>query len=238
KLLLITFITSIFVSFSFSNLQSNKDNIQKLLEIKKNDSIQNREIIELKDKIKVYEYKDSVFSNQLTILTAIFSTIVAISIFLIGFLIPKLYNKKNKNELKKLLNQFKTIRDEIEISRQKHIALEAKNNLNHSKTMFFSCLDSKHNNGAFLWSLRHAKDIYDFCQLSSNEDVEFYIDTALNIVNEMTTENNLKESVDEVNSLTSELIKIYSDSIEGVKEKLISIKEKYNIIAWSQELAK
>lgn len=233
-LLVFTFIIST-KSFSSDTKFSSSKNEYFIEEQKSKDSIQNIEILTLKNSIKNYETKESLFSNQITILTAIFSTIVAISIFLIGYLIPRLSNKKYKNELKKLLNQFKSIRDEIQLSRKETAKLEAQYNCSTSKIMFFSCVDSKQKNGEILWALRHAKDIYSQFELSENDDAEFFITRALDAVAELEKEKNLKDNVDEINTLTNELIEIYSDSIEGIKEKLNSIKEEYNKIAWSED---
>ncbi len=202
------------------------------------DSIQNLQIAELKSSMKSFEINESFFSNEITILTAIFSTIVAISIFLIGYLIPMLNNKKYKSELAKLLAEFKTIRDEIELSRKITANLETKHNVSHSKIMFFSCVDAKQQNGVLLWALRHAKDIYNHFKFSENKNVEFYINSAANAIDEIPKESHLREDVDEVNKLTNELMEIFSDSIDGIKEKLISIKERYNKIAWSVDSEK
>lgn len=200
--------------------------------------MQNVEITTLKNSIKIYETKELFYSNQITILTTVFSTIVTISIFLIGYLIPRLSNKKYKIELKKLLNQFKSIRDEIEISRKETSRLEAQHDYSNSKVMFFSCLESSNKNGEILWALRHAKDNYTRFQLTENVDAEFYIDSAYNAIKELKKEDSLKDFVDEINTLTKELIEIYSNSIEGIKDKLDTIKEEYNKITWSNDFKK
>lgn len=100
--------------------------------------------------------------------------------------------------------------------------------------MFFSCVDVNQKDGEILWALRHAKDIYSVFKLTEIDDVEFYIDRALDAVKELDKVERLKETVDEINSLTSQLIELYSDSIEGIKEKLLSIKEEYNKLAWAE----
>lgn len=181
---------------------------------------------------KSYEIKESLFSNELTILTTIFSTIVAISIFLIGYLIPRWNEEKHKTELKKLLNEFETIRDEIKESRSETAKVQAQNDFNNSKIMFFSCSDSGFKTGEFLWALRHCKDNYTRYEDSNDEDIVFYIDRALSAVSEISKEHNLRDYVDEVNTLTSELIELYT--VEGIKDKLTSIKEQYNKIAWTE----
>jgi len=181
---------------------------------------------------KTYKIKDSLFTNQLTILTAIFSTIVAISIFLIGYLIPRLNNEKYKTELKKLFVEFQSIRDEIKDSQEKTKKLEAKNNFNYSKLMFFSCSDSDNINGKFLWSLRHCKDHFEVYNDPTDTDVTFYLDNAHEYVTKIPKKDYLKEYIDEVNSLTSELMDMYT--IEGFKDKLVYIKEEYNKLVWKE----
>ncbi|MHC1689965.1 MAG: hypothetical protein AB9833_03945 [Bacteroidales bacterium] len=196
--------------------------------IQKQDSL----ILTITEIQKTYQIKESLFSNQLEILTAIFSAIVAISIFVIGYLLPKLINEKQKNELNNLFKEFETIRDEIEKRRKETEKLELKNSCNNSRIMFFSCVDAKNKLGELLWALRFSKDYFNFYTNPEDDEVVFYIDRALNIANELKNETYLKQHVDEVNSLTTELAALYE--IEGLKDKLSQIKEKFNIVAWKE----
>ncbi len=200
--------------------------IQSTIDLKQNDEIKST-----RDYLSNFEIKESLFSNQLSILTAIFSAIVAISIFIIGYLIPKLNEEKHTAALKQLLSEFESIRDEIKKSREETAKVEAQNNYNNSKVFFFSCADTDNKNGELLWALRHAKDNFVRFEDPDDKDIEFYIERAFITVKLITQDPNLREYVDEINGLTSELIEMYN--VEGFKEKLTFIKEEYNKIAWT-----
>lgn len=203
--------------------------------------IKNQRIIKLKLEAEIksnkdfqekYTFKESLFSNQLSILTTIFSAIVAISIFLVGYFIPKLNDEKHNMELKKLLLEFETIRDEIKQSREETAKVQAQNNYNNSKLMFYNCTDSNNKTGEVLWALRHVKDNFLRFNNADDTDIEFFIDRANYIVPQIDKEHNLREYADEINTLTSELSEIYN--VEGIKEKLNNIKVIFNEIAWNK----
>lgn len=201
-----------------------------LSSLNKYDLIQKNEITLLKEFQNKYEIKESLFSNQLSILTTIFSAIVAISIFIIGYLVPKLNNERHTNELNRLLSEFESIRDEITKSRKETAKVAVQNEYNNSKTMFFSCLDTDNKTGELLWGLRHVRDNFNRYGDAEDKDVEFYIDRAYDVVKEVNKEHNLREYVDEINELTQRLMNDYT--VEGFKEKLQHIREEYNKIAW------
>ena len=198
------------------------------------DSKQDNQIKTVQEFENSYKIKESLFSNQLTILTGIFSAIVAIAIFIIGYLIPKENDEKHKKELNELLSEFETIRDEIKISREETKKIEAKNNFNNSKLMFYSCYDKGDNkHGELLWALRYCKDNFICFNNPTDEDVITFIDVAVDLIPEIAEERGLKDFVDEVNTLTNELTEMYK--IEGLKDKLIMIKEGYNKLVWSDK---
>lgn len=195
---------------------------------------QQSEIKTVQEFENVYKIKESLFSNQLTILTTIFSAIIAIVIFIIGYLLPKVNDEKHKKEIDSLLSEFKTIRDEIKQSREETAKLEIQNNYNNSKLMFFSCQDTGTNkHGELLWALRHCKDNFIRYKDPIDEDIVFFIDTALEAIPKLISEHSLKDFADEVNILTNELMEVYT--LDGIKEKLIQIKEGYNKAAWTDK---
>jgi hypothetical protein len=226
--ILATFLFSIIYSQNTSIENKKFDNFIKVQ--KENNLKQDAEIKSIKEFEKSYEIKESLFSNQLSILTAIFSTIVAISIFLIGFLIPKLNNEKYKNEIIKLLSEVKLVRDEIKESRNETIRVETENNYFNSRLMFYSCYDSKFPDGTFLWALRHCEFRFIKNKDVNDDEVPVFLEEAKNAVKILHKSHKYRDYIEEVNRLTDLLLEKYSTTENN--ELLTYIKEEYNKQCW------
>ena len=89
----------------FENLEKSYISLQDSLQSVK------KQIVLLENELNNYKIHKSFFKNEITIITGIFIALIAIAVFIIGFLLPRILERKQQQEFIELKNNFTSIRD-------------------------------------------------------------------------------------------------------------------------------
>jgi hypothetical protein len=194
----------------------------------------------LENELNEYKVHKSFFTNEITIVTGIFTALIAIAVFIIGFLLPRILERKQREEFKELKNSFTTIRDDILKSQKETKLLRMELDAKNARVMYYSCSDAELLDDAVVWGVRML--YYNAMVMKeNNEEIVF------NLVEQYTNDikkdlksisghddSGLFEYVDEFNLMCNYLI----ENLPQVnKEDIRYIKKEYNKIAWNEKEA-
>ncbi len=217
----------------FENLENDYAELQDSL-----NDIQ-EQIFLLESELNEYKIHKSFFTNEITIITGIFSALIAIAVFIIGFLLPRILERKQREELKELKNNFISIRDDILKSQEDTKLLKIEFDVKNARLMYYSCSDAEMIEGAVLWGVRLI--YYRFIELIEKEEeivfnlFEHYINEIKDYLKSISEQNEsgFFEYVDEFNLMCNYLVENITDA--NYKEDFKHIKKEYNKIAWSEK---
>lgn len=233
------------IAYSSTNLSLKKDSlksdslfINKILLIQEKIIREDSLIKSLEIKVHDLDIQKGFFSNEITILTGLYSAIVAIAIFLMGYIIPNINEKKYKTEIENLKSDFNEIKNNIEESRDVIKDTNLRSDLLHAKTMYFSCDDSKNTTGRFLWAIRYISICLEYYNENFNpeEYIAFatWFDSEFSLMKNQINADNKKDyllHVEEVNELSKKIIEKTDN--EDLRKNIENMRNGFNKIVWT-----
>ncbi len=233
KLLLILFISTL----AFTIHATTSDSLT-LVQLKQQVQAQDSTIKAMQVKLNEVQIQKDFFSNEITIMTAIFTVIVGLFSIALVYLIPQNLKKDFKKKFSEMKNKFASLEKDSIKRKNEFEIFSHRANGNFLALIAKLNLDSKHYYEALLYYLEflYTVAVFEKDRFSVENYKEYFNyfflnvnDAILNLKVKNKDKDSIKEDLETINRHLDKLISITSNTL---KNKLIKTKEMINIETW------